>query len=212
MPARSATSRSRGRPPLTVIHRIAGGRAALRLWASPSSRRRPRSTRARMVVRVSAARFFASIKRSSGRSMVVFIQLPILPYVRVRALRAESCRCGGDTPASRVSDGFRKISPECPQVSWVSVRSPGGMVSVRLARSVPRFGPGAERFDVGGGAVAEPAVELGLVLELLAAQAGDDDEAAVQARAARSCRPRVFRTGRPGRRLPGRGPSVSSRP
>lgn len=32
-------------------------------------------------------------------------------------------------------------------------------------------------FDGGGGAIAEPAVELGLVLELLSAGAGDDHEA-----------------------------------
>ena len=39
--------------------------------------------------------------------------------------------------------------------------------------------PLAKAFEVGGGAVAEPAVELGLVFELLAAGAGDDEEAAV---------------------------------
>ena len=38
--------------------------------------------------------------------------------------------------------------------------------------------PLAERLDVGRGAVAEPAVELRLFLELLAAQARDDEELA----------------------------------
>lgn len=45
------------------------------------------------------------------------------------------------------------------------------------ARLPGRGIPGAEAFEVGGGAIAEPAVELGGVFELLAAAAGDGDEA-----------------------------------
>ena len=41
--------------------------------------------------------------------------------------------------------------------------------------SIPLFSPLAQSFEIGGGAVAEPAVELGRVFELLAAEAGDGD-------------------------------------
>ncbi len=77
--ARSSGSTPGGRPPSTVTHRMLD-RAAGSLRRSPrNSRRRPRSTRARSVVRDSAARFFAATKRSSGSSMVVFIWLHRIP-------------------------------------------------------------------------------------------------------------------------------------
>ena len=44
----------------------------------------------------------------------------------------------------------------------------------------PELLPGAEGIGIGGGAVAEPGVELGGLFQLLAAAAGDGDEAAVQ--------------------------------
>ena len=56
--------------------------------ARPSSARRPRSMRARSGCRNSAARFLAAIKRSSGRSTVVFIRESIFPYSRENNHRA----------------------------------------------------------------------------------------------------------------------------
>ena len=43
-------------------------------------------------------------------------------------------------------------------------------------RQLPRSTPLTERLDMRSGAIAEPAVELGLVFELLTAGAGDDEE------------------------------------
>src|SRR6516225_344927 len=51
----------------------------------------------------------------------------------------------------------------------------GGLLHLNAGGGVP----GAEAFDERCGAVAEPAVELGGLFELLAALAGDEDETAV---------------------------------
>ena len=73
---------ARGKPPSTVTHRIAGRQARFcpvgtrRSWA-----RNPRSMIARSVLRLSAARRFAAMKRSSGNSIVVFIWVYTLPYL-----------------------------------------------------------------------------------------------------------------------------------
>src|SRR5437870_3110515 len=56
-----------------------------------------------------------------------------------------------------------------------------------------RSGPGAEGFNVAGGAVAEPTVELGLVFELLAARAGDNDKAAGDFRQSGHIAPEFFK-------------------
>ena len=55
--------------------------------------------------------------------------------------------------------------------------------------------PGAEVFDERGGAVAEPAIELGLVLELLTAHSGDGDELAVDVRKGGEVAPEFFELG-----------------
>lgn len=57
-----------------------------------------------------------------------------------------------------------------------------GRIRVARVRLRDRGGPVAEGFDEGGGAVAEPAVELGLVLELLTAGARDHEVAGVDFR------------------------------
>ena len=55
------------------------------------------------------------------------------------------------------------------------LRHPAGVL--RGSVSNGRLGPAAEGADVVGGTVAEPGVELGGVLELLTAEAGDDEVA-----------------------------------
>ena len=73
---RSDTSRPGGSPPGATTHLIFRGirRARLRTEEEANSRRSPRSINTRSGVRVSAARFFARMSSSSGRSTVVFIQ------------------------------------------------------------------------------------------------------------------------------------------
>ncbi len=75
--SRSDTSRSGGRPPLTVTQTI--GVAFRFFTVAESSARKLRSTRSRSGRRSSAARFFAATKTSSGRSSVVFICIYRLP-------------------------------------------------------------------------------------------------------------------------------------
>ena len=93
-------------------------------------------------------------------------------------------------------------------VSWGLVAFPGAMTFFRLGRfgmkhGLTRTGDGerdlamgslplAQRLDVRRRAVAQPAVELGLVLELLAAAARDDDEARNRSPAARVMSPQSF--------------------
>jgi hypothetical protein len=50
----------------------------------------------------------------------------------------------------------------------------------RRARRWPRLPPSRERFDVRRGPIAEPAIELGLVLQLLPPQARHDDEPGIE--------------------------------
>lgn len=54
------------------------------------------------------------------------------------------------------------------------------------------LGPLAEGFDVVGGAITEPGVELGGVLELLAAKAGDDEEVGLDFGEGGEVRPEFF--------------------
>jgi hypothetical protein len=64
------------------------------------------------------------------------------------------------------------------------------------ARCGPRVPlPGAEGFDVGGRAVAEPAVELGGIFKLLPAEAGHDDVAAVEVAEGGEVTPEFFELG-----------------
>lgn len=86
-----------GSPPGTVTHLIfRATRRALPPDGEASSRRRPRSISTLSGVRVSAARFLARIRRSSGRSTVVFIQETIFPYSHIRqsAARRRSVTSG----------------------------------------------------------------------------------------------------------------------
>ncbi len=86
-------------------------------------------------------------------------------------------------------------------------------VEARSTADCPEpLGPRAERFDVGRGTVAQPAIELRLILQLLSAQARHHDVTAFHFRQRASCRPTVSRIARPGRCLPGHGPNVFSRP
>jgi hypothetical protein len=71
--ARSDTSTPGGSPPSTVTQRIVRALPSVRLAVRPSSARKPRSIRTRSGCRSSAARCLAAMKRSSGRSTVVFI-------------------------------------------------------------------------------------------------------------------------------------------
>ncbi len=87
-----------GSPPGTVTHLIfVATRRALPRDGEASSRRRPRSISTLSGVRVSAARFLARIRRSSGRSTVVFIQENIFPYYHIRQSVAV---CAADSCAS----------------------------------------------------------------------------------------------------------------
>src|ERR1051326_802554 len=77
-----------------------------------------------------------------------------------------------DSPTvTRAATSASPMSPApWPRVSWPD----------RLAS-----GPVTQRLDVGGGAVAQPAVELGLVFELLPAEARHDDKPAIHFRQGR---------------------------
>ena len=78
---RSATSKPGGSPPGTTTHLIfRGARRERERTGSASSRRSPRSISTRRGVLVSAARFLARIRSSSGRSTVVFIREIIFLY------------------------------------------------------------------------------------------------------------------------------------
>lgn len=82
---RSDTSRPGGSPPGTTTHLIFRGvRRARACEEEANSRRSPRSINTRSGVRVSAARFLARMRSSSGRSTVVFIQENIYPYSHTR--------------------------------------------------------------------------------------------------------------------------------
>src|SRR5262249_42425703 len=58
-----------------------------------------------------------------------------------------------------------------------------------------RLIPIAEGFDVGGGAVAQPAIQLRLILELLAAQAGYDHKTGFDVRQSCHVDPEFFELG-----------------
>ena len=69
--------------------------------------------------------------------------------------------------------------------------------------------PPANRFDVGGGAVAQPAIELRAALSVAGRARAAPARSGNPFRAARSCRPTASRTAPPGKRLPGPSPSAS---
>jgi hypothetical protein len=73
------------------------------------------------------------------------------------------------------------------------LRYPAGVL--RGSVSNGRFGPAAEGADVVGGAVAEPSVELGGVLELLSAETGDDEVAALGLRQGGDIAPELLELG-----------------
>jgi hypothetical protein len=66
-------------------------------------------------------------------------------------------------------------------------------LAAQVSHEVTSLLPDAEAFDIGGGAVAEPAIELCRVFELLAARSGDGKEAARDLGKASKIAPELFK-------------------